>query len=334
MIEISVIVPVYNVEKHIVRCLQSVMDQSYRGPVECVIVDDCGTDHSMEIVTQMLGLYHGHIDFKVVHHDRNRGLSAARNTGTEQSKGEYVFYLDSDDALNEDCLKLMAVEVEKHPGLEMVMGAHQIINIDTNQVQIACKKACYVDNNDWIRFHFFKKEDTLRVVAWNKLIKRSFVTDHALYFKEGLIHEDELWSFVCYRKLKSLSIIDDVTYLHFITPNSIITTSTNVKRAEAWRIILNEITKTIDAPFRELQVYKYFLLFLDYVCPFVPKQKLRFLFVRFIKRLLSIGDFQTSFLLFINSFYRFRYSKLYNRASLKYSLAINEDQIWLENSVV
>ena len=75
--KISVIVPVYNVAPYIAACLQSVMHQTCQDALECILVDDCGTDNSMEVVGEMLQSYEGPIGFKVVHHTQNRGLSAA-----------------------------------------------------------------------------------------------------------------------------------------------------------------------------------------------------------------------------------------------------------------
>lgn len=80
---VSIIVPVYNVAEYIESCVRSVMTQTYDGGLECLIFDDCGTDNSIAIAQQMIENYQGSIDFKVIHHEKNRGLSAARNTGMD-----------------------------------------------------------------------------------------------------------------------------------------------------------------------------------------------------------------------------------------------------------
>lgn len=106
---ISIIIPVYNVEEYIAECLQSVMQQTYTGKMECIIVDDCGTDRSIEIAEKAIEGYivasrkskiENPISFHILHHTHNRGLSAARNTGLEASSGEYVYFLDSDDFID------------------------------------------------------------------------------------------------------------------------------------------------------------------------------------------------------------------------------------------
>ena len=79
MVSISFIIPVYNVEPYVNRCLESVLSQDMTGVnMECIIVDDCGQDHSMELVRQLVDSYNGSIRFMIVEHEKNRGLSAAR----------------------------------------------------------------------------------------------------------------------------------------------------------------------------------------------------------------------------------------------------------------
>ena len=84
--KISIIIPVYNVEPYISDCLQSVMRQTYKGEIECILVDDCGTDKSVEIAEKRIAEYDGPIEFKVLHHDHNRGLSAALITRWSEVK--------------------------------------------------------------------------------------------------------------------------------------------------------------------------------------------------------------------------------------------------------
>ena len=98
MTSISIIIPVYNVEKYIEACLHSVMAQTYTGPMECILVDDCGQDNSIGVAEKMISDYQGTIHFRILHHDHNRGQSAARNTGMDAATGEYIFFSDSDDS--------------------------------------------------------------------------------------------------------------------------------------------------------------------------------------------------------------------------------------------
>ena len=111
---VSIIIPIYNVAPYVEQCLQSVMHQTMTAGVECILVDDCGQDNSMELVEQMLAREgysvcsdgtlisnHSPLTFQILHHEHNRGLSAARNTGIEAARGEYLYFLDSDDWIEE-----------------------------------------------------------------------------------------------------------------------------------------------------------------------------------------------------------------------------------------
>ena len=122
--KVSIVIPVYNVEPYIEECLQSVMRQTYLGMMECILVDDCGTDNSMGIAEQLIEAYNGPIDFKVLHHEHNRGVSAARNTGIDAACGEYIFFLDSDDWISDDCIERLTqpLEFEKY---DFVVGHYE-----------------------------------------------------------------------------------------------------------------------------------------------------------------------------------------------------------------
>ena len=311
MIKVSIIVPIYNVEPYISRCLYSVMDQTYTGPMECLLVDDCGTDNSIAIVEQLIGDYHGPIDLKVLHHEHNRGLSAARNTGVDASSGDYVFFLDSDDAITSDCLALMVAEVEKHPGVEMVMGAHQGVYEDPANNYLSSWPSCYVEDNTWLRLHFFKQENSINVVAWNRLLKLSFIRDNGLRFKEGVIHEDEHWSFYVYRKLKSWTSIENVTYIHYLQPNSIMSTNTARKKAENIYVILCDIVKDFDEPLRSLQAFKYLEYFRFQVLPFITRKQAKWMYFRFYHELLRMKQYRVAFYWFVNWFHDLKHFQLY-----------------------
>lgn len=119
---VSIIIPVYNVAPYIEACLKSVMRQTYGGQMECIIVDDCGTDDSIAIAERMTAAYQGPIQFRMLHHDRNRGLSAARNMGTNAATGDYIYYLDSDDEITTDCIERLMKPIMADGSIEVVQG--------------------------------------------------------------------------------------------------------------------------------------------------------------------------------------------------------------------
>ena len=116
---VSILIPVYRVENDIERCVRSVMDQTYDNLVY-VSVDDATDDSSMEILKRILRNYPNRLgDIQIIHHKKNRGLAAARNTAVSSCRGEYVFHVDSDDWVESNAVKLL-VEKQRETGADIV----------------------------------------------------------------------------------------------------------------------------------------------------------------------------------------------------------------------
>ena len=109
MSAISVIIPVYNVEKYLNACIESVLSQSFND-YEIILVDDGSTDNSGALCDEFAAKY----DSISVIHQENKGLGGARNTGIDAAKGSYILFLDSDDTIDPDCLKICYEKAEKH----------------------------------------------------------------------------------------------------------------------------------------------------------------------------------------------------------------------------
>ena len=310
---VSVIIPVYNVEPYIAACIQSVMRQTYQGELECILVDDCGTDNSIEVAEKLIADYRGPIEFRILHHEHNRGLSAARNTGTAAAKGDYIYYLDSDDEISTDCVELMANVVQKHPLVEVVQGSIESIPYKKFYDLELYKTPRYVEDNKWIRFNAFKHGERLPVNATNKLMKKSFLTKNSLAFKEGLENEDELWSFLMYKLVKNWAVIGNKTYIHYLRPNSIMATLTNEKRAENYGMVLLEELNNIDRHLRDLQVLKCLDFFIQFVFPHaIDKGMVKRLCFRFILFLSQIGQFKLAIWFVVGYFNKPQRRKLFN----------------------
>ena len=221
--QISIIIPIYNVEEYITECLQSVMRQTYKGHIECILVDDCGKDNSISVAEHLIADYKGQIEFRILHHERNRGLSAARNTGTDAAKGDYIYYLDSDDYISEDCIDVLVEPLLKQD-YEMVVGRMKMFE-GMEEEYIWVENTTIIEGNENV-FKAYYVDRKMYATAWNRLIKRSLFSTYNISFREGLLHEDELWNYMLFTQLQSLVIINHRTYYYRIRPNSIVTGST------------------------------------------------------------------------------------------------------------
>lgn len=302
---ISIVVPVYNAELYLKRCLDSILAQTFKQ-WEAVCVDDGSSDASQSIMEE----YARKDNRFRVFTQKNGGASVARNFGIKIAQGDYLFFLDSDDELVPNCLELMWDEVENHPGVEMVMGAWKARYpaVDKNRDY---GKSCYLENNEEIRYRFFKDFDCLPEVPWNKLIRKDFIIANNLMFIEGVFHEDEHWSFYLYKRLSTLSIIEDITYHYYITPSSVMRNTNDEKSAKCLFVILGEIIKDFDFPLRSLQVFKYLEFFRNLVHPFLPKSQTRRMYFGFFYELLRIRQFRIAWLWFVNWFHYIKHSQLY-----------------------
>lgn len=217
-INVSIIVPVYNVAEYITECFNSVASQTFTGGMECIFVDDCGTDDSVDIVRSLISSYHGNVRFRVVNHDHNKGLSAARNTGIRNAKGDYLYFIDSDDSITSDCIEKLAALAEKYPGVEVVQGSTKSkmdwLQLKRDQVPEFSKKF------KWIRRTLLKRY-VIPMTAWNKLVMRDFLLKHQLYFVEGMVHEDEIWNFMLAKYVHRIAFCYEPTYNYRENENGI-----------------------------------------------------------------------------------------------------------------
>lgn len=252
--KVSVIVPIYNVEKYIHRCFDSIKQQTYNS-IECIFVDDCSPDNCYAILKQLIDDYQGNIDFLIYRHTENKGLSGARNTGTLKSTGDYIYYLDSDDEITPGCIEVLVNMAKKYRGVEIVQGNTRTIpRPKRDHRDIALKHFPeFVDDRMWIKKHCFANP-RIPVNAWNKLIKKSFLTDNRLLFQEGIVYEDEYWMFFLARELGKVAFTTEYCYIHYIVPGSIMQRGNSTENWRSSMKILKDFSTNIDKDIRGIQI--------------------------------------------------------------------------------
>lgn len=239
--KISIIVPVYNVEEYITECFNSIICQNYSGELECIFVDDCGQDDSVKILESLMEAYHGAISLRMLHHEKNKGLSCARNTGILNATGDYLYFMDSDDTISPNCMEKLGAMALKYPQVEMVQGSTEGSG---EWLKMGGKNVPeYSDDFKWIRESILARF-FIPMTAWNKLIRRDFVIKNQLLFEEGLIHEDELWSFMLAKYVKRIAFCTEITYFYRKNPLGI----TGTEKVRDYSPVVKKMVERVSGP--------------------------------------------------------------------------------------
>lgn len=176
---VSILVPIYNVEKYIERCVRSLMEQTYDN-IQYVFVDDCSPDKSVEILLKTISEYpKRENNVKIVSHEYNRGLSAARNTAVKNATGLFLLHVDSDDYIEKDAVDNL-VNIQTLSEADIVTGlALKESKVYNNVVEIREYSSMHEATVDVIKI-------SLRHTIWGRLIRKSLYTQNGLHATEGV----------------------------------------------------------------------------------------------------------------------------------------------------
>lgn len=204
---ISIIMPVYNVKDYIRKAVLSVINQTYFN-IELILVDDGDTYKSTEIVTDLI---ENDDRIKLIKRT-NGGLSAARNTGLEFCKGEYVLFLDSDDFIEKDLVEKVLHTAEKNNS-DIVVFGYNTINCSTNKM-IACSEFKITNAKGCLSAQYIPTSFLSDIgFAWNKLYKTEYLKENNLKFEEGTsLIEDIIFNKNAFEKTNNIDFISGCYY--------------------------------------------------------------------------------------------------------------------------
>lgn len=226
--KVSIIIPVYNVEKYIIRCIDSVCKQTYND-IECILVDDCGNDNSITLAEEYIKKYSGNIHFNLLHHTQNKGLSGARNTGIKAATGDFIYFLDSDDAVTPNCIATLVQLAKKYPQADFVQG--NLLGDDGKQSPYAFNDKFPEFCNDKNHLEYLMLHCII-TSACNRLIKRSIILEHLIFFPLGIVHEDMYWVYFFAKHTKAAVFTPTFTYIYSVHEGSIMTTVSREMRVK------------------------------------------------------------------------------------------------------
>ena len=243
-IVLSIIIPVYNVEKYVSCCLESVISQN-SSKIEIIIVNDGSTDNSLSICNRYVQ-YSNNI--KVIN-QANQGLSEARNVGIKYANGEYLMFLDSDDYLAESCINRIINEINNNK-TDILLGRALKFEDGFNKYTLC--QVDYSNFNTSIPCNCFRQLNASKgfwFAAWLVIIKKAFLLKNNIFFKKGILHEDELWVPIVFAKARSISFLNFGFYCYRVGRTGSIMFKPNIQREFDKLIVIEELSNLQEVSF-------------------------------------------------------------------------------------
>lgn len=245
---ISVIVPVYKVEQYLTRCVESILAQTYRN-TEILLVDDGSPDRCPEICEAYAKDYSNIRVF----HQKNKGLSGARNTGIDHAKGEYLAFIDSDDVWEAHFLEsLYHALIETGADISQCRWEYMHGDQIKETYNPAAKRECFTGRE--MLANLYIQTGAYFVVAWNKLYKKELF--ESIRYPEGRIHEDEATTYKLFDLAEKCVFVDNALYGYFVGSGgtSITRNGFSLKKLD-WRLANKErVDFFVEKDYRELVV--------------------------------------------------------------------------------
>ena len=210
----SIILPSYKVEKYLEDAVSSILNQTFTD-CEIIIVDDASPDRVGEIADSLSGKYPF---VKAIHHQTNLGLSEARNSGFRAAIGEFVFFMDPDDIIENNLLETVRSSLDEHPSDVVVFGLIEeyYSNADrlSNSVTVTHENApLFLETKEDVRKEMILLEkNTLLGYAWNKIYRRDYLLSIGAKFETVEFIEDIDFNLKVFKNLEKLTVLDKPLY--------------------------------------------------------------------------------------------------------------------------
>ena len=237
--DISVVIPTYNVETFIIEALDSVVAQTFKGRVEILLIDDCSTDNTPHIIEEYKNQY-AHLPIRILYQEENMRQGTARNRGIRESKGKYVFFLDSDDVLDPQTFEKM-FDIAESNACDFVVCDWAYYYEDKGLV--------YVNNDKFMFTDFLEDEDCEQLLqattyfTVNKLYSRDFLLNNQIVYGEGYIYEDYEFYVDVAQRANKIGIVQNPFY--HVRVNEQSTTKSNRKSRMHIDSLIKAVNNTI-----------------------------------------------------------------------------------------
>ena len=258
---VSIIIPIYNVEKYLEQCIKSLINQTYRN-LEIILINDGSTDKSTKICEK----YKNQDNRIVFINKKNGGAASAKNEGLKIAKGDYITFVDSDDFIEPDMIEYMVNTIKKYNS-DIIQCSFTNLYKNTERFKQDKIVEQKISSKDFLEL-FLKKWDSS--LFWNKLFKREVIEN--VFFKEGRCIDDEFFTYKCVINSKSIVTSNKIVYNYRMRKSGVMKSESSQKQILKDRVdylyeryeIVRKIYKDLDKDFLEHLLTYYLIISKDY----------------------------------------------------------------------
>lgn len=219
--KITIGFPVYNVERYVHRSLKSVLDQTFND-YEVIVVDDCGTDKSMDVIQELISNHPNGKKVRIIKHEQNAGLAEARNTAIKNANSKYIYFLDSDDYISNDALSILYETAEQYQ-TDAVYGSNYKQENDRIWVEegdiLPYKE--FIKEGEFSAYLYSTIKDNMPITVWNILFSTDFLRKNDLLFPSVRYQEDIAFNELYYPCVKKAVFLPNKTYYYIMRSDSL-----------------------------------------------------------------------------------------------------------------
>lgn len=218
--EVTIGIPVYRSVDYIQETMNSALNQSFTD-VEFLIVDDCGNDGTMDVISRLQTSHPRGNDIRIMVNEKNKGVSYSRNRIIDEARGRFLYFMDSDDTIEPNTIQLLYdAIIQNH--VQVAYGSYEIIDrIGNSPIEKYQKDALVLKGEDELAMYAFRNNRIFHVSVCNHLISIQFLRQSNVRFIEASYWEDMVYTTELVTKTESAVLLPDITYHYFRHPNSL-----------------------------------------------------------------------------------------------------------------
>lgn len=239
--EVTIGIPVYEVKPYIENTLLSALSQTF-GSIEFLLVDDCGNDGTMDVVKTLQSSHPRGKDIRILHQPHNMGVSAARNRIIDEARGTYLYFMDADDVITEDCISVLHSRITSDD-YEIAYGSYDKISLNGDLVERRQYPDTSFIGEHQLAFYIYSKFANLRATVWNALMRVDFLRATGLKMIKSQFLEDFVFSFDLVTHVSRAVLVSNITYQYMCRENSL--SNYQARKNISKQEIINNI-RTID----------------------------------------------------------------------------------------